>query len=198
MPGLCGFKRHTYDGLMRTSRSTGTSFPLVFKLALALASVVAYSVTAQFAESVEAIESFPDTGGWFHYVVGAIFGALVLAPYLGAKQQVLRCILLCVASAAIYRLAVWFVTDGPIGYNAFTSFVLAGSGAALLTGLAIVAFAPRAFGARLVAATLVAGAIGGAAFDLKFVVDQYLLAGHAAWQLLVCLGLHFGFRTTPT
>ena len=180
------------------SPSTGTSFSLFIKLALALVSVVAYSIIAELADRFEAIESFPDTGLWFHYVVGAVFGALVLAPYLGARQKIVRLILLCATSALIYWLAVWFVTDGPIGYNAITSFVLAGAGAALLSGLAVVALAPRAFDLRLVAFTLLAGAIGGAAFDLKFAFDQYLLAGHAAWQMLVCLALHFSFRTTST
>jgi len=180
------------------SPSTGTSFPLLIKLSLALVSVVAYSIIAELADRFEAIESFPDTGLWFHYVVGAVFGALVLAPYLGPRQKIVRLILLCAASALIYWLAVWFVTDGPIGYNAITSFVLAGAGAALLSGLAVVALAPRAFDLRLVAFTLLAGAIGGAAFDLKFAFDQYLLAGHAAWQMLVCLALHFSFRTTST
>jgi hypothetical protein len=174
------------------------SLPLWAKLGLAVVSVVAYVVVAQVADMLEPIESFPDTGLWFHYVVGAVFGALVLAPYLGARQQIVRFILLCVASAAIYWLAVWFVTDGPIGYDAITSFVIAGAGAALLSGIAVVAIAPRTFDVRLVAFTLVAGAIGGAAFDLKFAFDQYLLAGHVAWQLLTCLALHFGFRATPT
>lgn len=175
-----------------------SELPLLIKLALALVSVVAYSVIAELADRVEAIESVPDTGLWFHYVVGAVFGALVLAPYVGARQKIVRLVLLCVASAGIYWLAVWFVTDGPIGYNAITFFVLAGAGAALLSGLAVVAFAPRTFDLQLVAFMLVAGAIGGAAFDLKFTFDQYLLAGHAAWQILVCLALHFSFRTAST
>ena len=188
-----GVKR---PGTMSTSKSTG--LPLTIKLALALVSVVAYSLIADLADRFEAIESVPDTGLWFHYVVGAIFGALVLAPYVGPRQLVIRLVLLCAASAAIYWLAVWFVTDGPIGYDAITAFVIAGAGAALLSGFAVVAIAPRAFDMRLVAFTLVAGAIGGAAFDLKFAFDQYLLAGHVAWQLLVCLALHFGFRTSST
>jgi uncharacterized membrane protein YsdA (DUF1294 family) len=178
--------------------STGTSFSLITKLALAAFSVLAYSLIADLADRFEAIESVPDTGLWFHYVVGGSLGALVLAPYLGSRQQVVRFVLLCAASAAIYWLAVWFVTDGPIGYDAITAFVIAGAGAALLSGFAVVAIAPRAFDMRLVAFTLVAGAIGGAAFDLKFAFDQYLLAGHVAWQLLVCLALHFGFRTSST
>ena len=190
--------RKNPHALSELSHSIGTRLPLLIKLALALVSVVAYSVIAELADRFEAIESVPDTGLWFHYVVGAVFGALVLAPYLGARQRIVRLILLCVASALIYWLAVWFVTDGPIGYNAITSFVLAGAGAALLSGFAVVALAPRAFDLRLVAFTLVAGAIGGAAFDLKFAFDQYLLAGHCAWQILVCLALHFSFRTAST
>jgi hypothetical protein len=174
------------------------SLPLWAKLGLALVSIVAYVVVAQVADIVEPIESFPDTSLWFHYVVGAVFGALVLAPYLGVRQQIVRFILLCGASAAIYWLAVWFVTDGPIGYDAITSFVIVGAGAALLSGLAVVVIAPRQLSARLILLTLVAGAIGGAVFDLKFASDQYLLAGHVAWQLLTCLALHFGIRTAPT
>lgn len=178
--------------------STGSSFPLLIKLALALVSVVAYSVIAELADRFEAIESVPDTGLWFHYVVGAVFGALVLAPYVGPRQRIMRFALLCAASAGIYWLAVWFVTDGPIGYDAVTSFVISGAGAALLSGLAVVAIAPQTIELRLVVFTLVAGAFGGAAFDLKFAFDQYLLAGHVAWQLLVCLALHFSFRTSST
>ena len=177
------------------SPATGTRFPLIIKLALALVSVIAYSVIAELANRFEAIESVPDTGLWFHYVVGAVFGALVLGPYLGARQRIIRFIGLCIASAGIYWLAVWFVTDGPIGYDAITSFMLAGAGAALLSGLAVVLIAPRAFDLRLVGFALVAGGIGGAAFELKFAFDQYLLAGHAAWQMLTCLALHFGLRT---
>ena len=177
------------------SPATGTRIPLIIKLALALVSAIAYSVIAELADRFEAIESVPDTGLWFHYVVGAVFGALVLAPYLGARQRFIRFIGLCVASAAIYWLAVWFVTDGPIGYDAVTAFVIAGAGAALLSGIAVVAIAPRSFDLRLAGFTLVAGALGGAAFELKFAFDQYLLAGHVAWQMLTCLALHFGLRT---
>jgi hypothetical protein len=43
----------------------------------------------------------------------------------------------------------------------------------------------------------VAGAIGGAAFDVKLSFDQNLLLPHAVWQLLVCLALHFGLHERP-
>ena len=177
-----------------------SELPLLIKLALALVSVVAYSVIAELADRVEAIESVPDAGLWFHYVVGAVFGALVLAPYTHRPRQRIYPGLCCscVVSAGIYWLAVWFVTDGPIGYDAITSFVIAGSVAALLSACAVVAIAPRTLDPRLIAFTVVAGAMGGAAFDLKFAFDQYLLAGHVTWQLLTCLALHFSFRSSST
>jgi hypothetical protein len=81
------------------------SLPLWAKLGLALVSVLAYSVIAELADRFEAIESVPDTGLWFHYVVGAVFGALVLAPYVGPRQRIIRIVLLCAASAGI---EVWF------------------------------------------------------------------------------------------
>ena len=179
------------------SPSTSTSFPLVFKLALALVSVVAYAVIAELAETFEVFASLPGTSLWFHDLLGAIFGALVLAPYIGARQPVLRFVAICAASAAIYYFAVWFVTDGPIGYNMVTSFAAAGGAAALLSGLAVFVFAPRKFAWQLLPMTIAAGAVGGACFEFKFPFDQILLVGHGAWQLLVCIALHFGLREMP-
>ena len=180
------------------SPSTGTSFFLVFKLGLALASVAAYAVVADLAERLEAVESIPNTSLWFHYVLGAVFGALVLAPYIGARQRIARFVAICAASALIYHFAVWFVTDGPVGHSMITSFIAAGSLAALLSGLAVILIAPRPFSWRLVPLLLTAGALGGASFELKFAFDQILLIGHGTWQLLVCLALHFAFRDAPT
>ena len=72
------------------------------------------------------------------------------------------------------------------------SFLLAGAGAAVLCGVAVVVLAPSGFEWRLWPLLLVAGAIGGATFDLNFAFDPVLLIAHAAWQLLVCLALHLG------
>ncbi len=171
---------------------------LVFKFALAVASVLAYAVIAEVAGALDAADRFPDAGLWFHDVVGGVFGALVLSTYIGTRQRVIRFLVMCGAGAAIYYFAVWFVTEGPIGYDVTTSFILAGSFAALLSGLAVVHTAPQRFSWRLLPLTLLAGALGGAAFELKFAFDQNLLVGHAAWQLLVCLALFFGFRDAPT
>ena len=170
---------------------------LPLRIGLVLASIVAYAVLAVLVEKLESIKGIPETGLWFHYVVGAVFGALVMAPFIGPRQRFVRFVAMCVASAAIYYLAVRFVTDGPIGYDMITSFILAGSAAALLSGIAVVVIAPRAFAWKLLPLALAAGAVGGATFDLKFSFDPNLLIGHAVWQLLVCLALNFSFREKP-
>ena len=183
------------------SPSTGTSFSrnptsLILRIGLALASIVAYAVLALIAEKLEAVDGIPETGIWFHYLVGAVFGALVLAPFIGPRQRFIRFVAMCVASAAIYYVAVRFVIDGPIGYDMITSFILSGGAAALLAGIAVVVIAPRAFSWKLLPLALAAGALGGATFDLKFSFDPNLLIGHAVWQLLVCLALNVSFRDT--
>ena len=178
-----------------SSPSTGTSSSsLIFKYGLALASVVAYAVIALLADALDPVEGIPDAGSWFHYLVGALFGALVLGPYVGRKQRALRIFLLAIASAAIYYLAIRFVADGPIGYDAITSFIIAGSGSAVLCAVATILLAPCAPDWRVVPLAAAAGAIGGAVFDVKLAFDSNLLVPHAAWQMLVCLALHLGLR----
>jgi hypothetical protein len=107
-----------------------------------------------------------------------------------------RILALAAASAAIYWLAVRFVADGPIPYDSIVSLIVAGGGAALLCGLVTVVIAPRAFSWGLMPLLLAAGALGGAAFEVRIPNDELLLVGHAAWQLLVCLALNYGFRRT--
>jgi hypothetical protein len=143
------------------------------------------------------VDGFPATGRWFHHVVGAVFGALVLGPYAAPDRRAARILGLGAAGAVIYHLAVRFVVDGPLGYDALTSFVLAGAGSAVLCGIAVVLIAPRAFSWPLVAVMLAAGAVGGAAFELKLASDPILLVGHATWQLLVCLALQWDLRDQP-
>ena len=175
------------------SPSAGTVIPaFLFRLMLAMASVVGYAVLAQFAPLLETLDSLPGANVLFHLLIGAVFGALVLAPYACAPNRAERGILLAIASAAIYYAAIRFVVDGPAGLDPLASLVLAGVGAALLCGLAVALIAPRPFTRRLGLALTVAGAVGGAVFDLKLAFDPDLLIGHAAWQLLVFLALYFG------
>ena len=170
---------------------------LVWKYGLALTSVVAYAVMMQLANALEHVDSIPDVGLWLYYVLGAIFGALVLGPYVGPKQRALRICLLAGVSAGIYYLSIKFVADGPFSYDATTSFVIAGVGSAVLCAVATILLAPHAPDWRVVPLAALAGAIGGAAFELNLSFDQDLLVPHAVWQLLVCLALHLGLRDRP-
>ena len=171
---------------------------IAFRLMLAMASIVAYSVLAQLVPVFESFEGIPNINTVFHLVVGAVFGALVMAPCARVPRRVLRGIALTVAAAAIYYGAVRVVVNSPPGLDALATFTLAGAGAALLCGLAVAAIAPLAFDLRFTALLLVAGAAGGAVFDVKFSFDPNLLLGHAAWQLLVCFALYLGSRRAST
>lgn len=174
------------------SPSTDTNSPgILFRLFLAIASVVAYAVLVQFTPLLDTIEGLPHANTLFHLLIGAIFGALVLAPFAQAPWRVARGIALAIAAAAIYYGAIRFVVDAPPGLDTRTSLVIAGAGAALLCGVAVAAIGRSAFTVRLGIALPVAGAAGGAMFDLKLNFDPYLLIGHAAWQLLVFLALWF-------
>jgi len=180
--------------LDRSSPSTGTKFSLLSRLALTLASVGAYAVIAWQDQMPEPFNMFRTLSDERYYVVGAIFGALVLGPYVALRGRALRILALAVASAVIYFFSVRFVILGPFGREATVSYVLAGAGAALLCGLAVLAIAPRTFVWQLIPIWLIAGAIGGAAFDFHSSYDRFFVIGHAAWQLLICVALHVGFR----
>jgi len=171
---------------------------LAFRLLLALTSIVAYAVLVQMTPLFETVERVPNMNTVFHLVVGAVFGAFVMAPHVRAPRRVLRGIALAAAAAAIYYATVRFVVNGPAGLDALATFAMAGAGASLLCGLAVALIVPETFNLRLAALLLVAGAAGGAAFDVKLSYDSSLLVGHAAWQLLTCLALFFGTQRSST
>jgi hypothetical protein len=183
-----------------SSPSTGTTSPgppptLPVKVAFALVSVGLYWLVVVLTERYDwsgTVFGFQ----WPFHLIGLIFGVLVMAPYAhGTPQHSARMIALAVASALIYQLAVRFVVDGPLGYSTIAPYVIAGAGAALLVGLAVALIVPRHIFWRLPLFTLVAGAIGGAAFDWQVEVPWAPNDLHAylAWQLLVCLALDRGF-----
>jgi hypothetical protein len=172
-----------------SSPSTGTTIPLPHKLGLTLVSICAYWLVVGLVEVLEAREGFPAAGQWFHYVVGGIFGALVMSPYAGAPHRAPRLLAVVVAGALIYYLAIRFVTEGPQGLGSTASFVMGGGGAALLVGIAVMLIGTVRLAWSAVPLTLAAGSLGGAAFEL--VNDTEMLVGHASWQILVCLALHF-------
>lgn len=165
---------------------------LGFKYVLALASLAGYIGLALMADHLGATGRMHDAGFWFQYAAGAVFGALVLGPYALLPHRALRIVALAIASAAIYWLAVRFVVEAPLPFGSIVSLGVAGGLAALLSGLAIVVIAPWPSSWRALALLAAAGAAGGAAFEIRVFDDGLLLVGHAAWQLLVCLALHFG------
>ena len=96
------------------SPSTGTSFPvipnmhtLLFRLLLASASVVAYALLVQLTPFLEALDDVPYVSTAFHLLVGAIFGALVMAPYARVPHRILRGVALAATSAAMRRSTDW-------------------------------------------------------------------------------------------
>lgn len=174
------------------------SLTLRAKLLLALISAGSYGFLNFLSSRSEAIDALLSTSNSGMHLIGIMFGAFVMVPYVTPTgHRVLRAVTMCIASASIYYAAVRFVAVGPLGYNKITSFVLSGSGAALLTGLTVVVLGPRPFSARLIPLMLAAGAAGGAVFEYKSSIDEFMLLAHTAWQLLVCLALHFSFRETP-
>ena len=173
------------------------SLNLATKIALALVSAGFYGLLTFLSERSAAVDTFLSKANSGMHLVAVVFGAFVLVPYVTASRRwPLRAAALCIASAAIYYAAVRFVVDGPFHYDTMASFAVSGAGAALLTGLAVVLLAPRPFRMKLIPMLLVAGAAGGAVFDHKLSIDESMLLGHLAWQVLVCLALHYGLRST--
>ncbi len=174
------------------------SLSLGAKLALAFVSASSYGVLTFLSERSEALDAILSGGNSGLHLIALVFGLLVMVPYVvPTGRWALRAAAMCVASAAIYYAAVRFVADSWLGLDTATSFVLSGSTAALLAGLAVVVLGPRQFTAKLIPLMLVAGAAGGVVFEHKFSIDETMLLGHLAWQSLVCLALHFSFRAAP-
>lgn len=176
------------------------AMPLWVRLTLAIVSASSYWLVGTLGDRLQ----WPDTifGGfaWQSHLIAAIFGALVMAPcIIESRFRWPRVAAMCVASAFIYFYAVKFVIDGPLSYNTIMPFLISGGGAALLVGLSVVVLAPQRASTRLFLLCLAAGVIGGAAFDDSIWLDSGFaeIGGHFAWQVLVCLSLHFGLRPAP-
>lgn len=175
------------------------SLPLWARLALAVVSAGSYWLVGTLGDRFDWTNTVFGIA-WQPHLIAAIFGALVMAPCITASRfRWLRVAAMCAASAFIYFYAVKFVIDGPFSYNTITPFLISGGGAALLVGLSVVVFAPQRVSTRLFLYCLIAGLLGGAAFDDSIWLDSGFadVGGHLAWQVLVCLALHFGLRPAP-
>lgn len=206
------FTQRYRQALNRSSPSTGTRFPesrfwravqllsLSGKLALAVLSAASYWLIDELGDRFDWDVTIFGNFVWPSHLVAAIFGALVMAPYVAVSNvRLLRILAMCIASAFIYFYAVNFVADGPFSYNTLVPFLISGGGAAVLAGLSVVVLAPGRASWRLFVLCLVAGLLGGAAFEdsVWLGCDFAPFGGHLVWQVLVCLALHFGLRPAP-
>ena len=152
------------------------------------------------------------TGGHSGLVTGAVYGALVLLPYLpgleGANK--LRAVALLFCGVLSYWSSITlFVWLGNFGFPGTSSNVpgalipmgLAGVGGALVIGIGARLLVPlvlrRSGWLMLAGAGLLGGVVLGIGLPASIgpagTIDyRYWLPGHVTWQLLVCLALYYG------
>jgi len=145
---------------------------------------------------------------WTNILIGTVFGLLVMGVQVqGASARAPRIIALVACSIVIYTLAVWLavINYGPLNLGGEISVVTSGGLGAVLTAMAVVIVAPLSADLRIWLYSVAAGIVGGAVFHYTIdanIESQALQAvvigsGYAAWQLLVCVALHFGARSAP-
>lgn len=135
------------------------------------------------------------------YATGAVYSALVLLPYLPSLKGglMLRALALLFCGALSYWSSInLFVRLGDssgfmLEIAGVVGAVIVGIGARLLIPLTL-----RWSGwLMLVAAGCLGAIVLDIGIDLSFtmqnaVSNEYLLPGHVAWQVLVCLALYYG------
>ena len=132
--------------------------------------------------------------------IGAVFGALVLVPFLPAwRQRIGSVAALVLGSIVIYGLAVQLAFEqyGPLDLEYETSIVVSGLLGALLVGVLAKVAVPLRTSVWSWAAVAGAGLIGGIVFSWAWSEggDASIVVGYVVWQVLVCLALGIG-RTT--
>jgi hypothetical protein len=158
-------------------------------------------------DRVEAVVPLP-LSSWTNVFVGMVFGLLVMGVQVPAtRARVPRVIVLVVCSIVIYTLAVWLavINYGPLNLGGATSVLLSGALGAVLTTGAVVIIAPLPADPRIWIYAISAGLAGGAVFyytinaSIESAALQAIVigSGYAAWQVLVCLALHFGTLRAP-
>lgn len=139
---------------------------------------------------------------WEYVLIGSIFGALVMVPFITAAHgKLYRAAGLLVSSILIYALAVELV------YKEYSPFDLpkllvelavSGTLGALLVTLATVVIAPIRASRLLWFYAAGAGLIGGCVFFGGLQVEAWtegvFLLGYPAWQLLVFGALYVGSK----
>ena len=145
----------------------------------------------------------PTTSSYWEYVlIGSIFGALVMVPFITAAQgKLYKAAGLIISSILIYAFAVELVYEQ---YSPFyrgerlVEFAVSGTLGALLVTLAIVVIAPIRASRLLWFYTAAAGLIGGLVFfgalQTEVLWELSFFLGYLSWQLLVFGALYVGSK----
>ncbi len=145
----------------------------------------------------------PTTSSYWEYVlIGSIFGALVMVPFITAAQgKLYKAAGLIISSILIYAFAVELVYEQ---YSPFyrgerlVEFAVSGTLSALLVTLAIVVIAPIRASRLLWFYTAAAGLIGGLVFfgalQTEVLWELSFFLGYLSWQLLVFGALYVGSK----
>ncbi len=147
----------------------------------------------------------PTTSSYWEYVlIGSIFGALVMVPFITAVQgKLYKAAGLIISSILIYAFAVELVYEQfSLLYRGegLVEFAVSGTLGALLVTLAIVVIAPIRASRLLWFYTAAAGLIGGLVFfgafetEVLWVWDLSFFLGYLSWQLLVFGALYVGSK----
>jgi hypothetical protein len=142
---------------------------------------------------------------WTNILVGALFGALVLAPWVTrGPRAALRVAALVLAAVLIYTLAVWLVVInwGPLDLGGAAAVIASGVLGACLVTAAVLIGAPLTASPLIWAYAIAAGLAGGTVFHYAITADGgppslVIGTGYAVWQVLVALALALGWRARP-
>lgn len=151
------------------------------------------------SEAWEALDSQYAT----YVPVGAVFGVLVLVPFLPVwRQRIGAVAALVLGSIAIYGLVVELALGryGPLNLEYELAIVVSGLLGALLVGALARVAVPLRTAAWFWGAVAGAGLIGGLVFSWAWSTggDARITVGYVAWQVLVCLALASGAPSTST
>jgi hypothetical protein len=175
--------------------------PIRWRVIYAMAAALSWWGMAELDQELR----YPDWGPLF-YATGGVFSALVLVPYLPNLQGVLKVRALALFACGV--LSYWSAVETAVGLAVLPndisgiSVVIAGIAGAVIVGIGARLAVPHVLRWSGWLMLAMAGCIGGVV--VMFGLDEgfrhypsrvdyvYLLPGHVAWEVLVCLALYYG------